>query len=174
MLASEKLIQKLNDQIGHELAASHNYIAIATYFDGEALPQLARFFYRQAEEERVHALKFVKFIVDVGGGVAIPQIPAAHSKYGSAEEAVAQSLESEERVTRQIYALVETARGESNYIALRFLDWFLEEQLEEVASMTSLLQVIRRAGPDGLLHVEDYLARTGGSPPLDSPAGGAD
>ena len=73
-------------------------------------------------------------------------------------------------MTRQIYALVETARGESNYIALRFLDWFVEEQLEEVATMTSLLQVIRRAGPDGLLHVEDYLARTGGSPPLDSPA----
>ena len=89
MLASEKLIQKLNEQIGHELAASHNYIAIATYFDGEALPQLARFFYRQAAEEREHALKFVKFIVDVGGGVAIPQIPAAHSKYASAEEAVA-------------------------------------------------------------------------------------
>ena len=122
----------------------------------------------------MHALKFVKFIVDVGGGVAIPQIPAAQSTYASAEEAVAHSLESEERVTRQIYALVETARGESNYIALRFLDWFVEEQLEEVATMTSLLQVIRRAGPDGLLHVEDYLARTGGSAAARQPAAGGD
>jgi bacterioferritin B len=174
MLASDKLIQAFNEQIGHELGASHQYIAIASFFDRETLPQLARFFYRQSEEEREHALKFVKFIVDVGGAVTIPKLPAAGSDFAAAEEAVAKSLEWEEQVTRQIYGLVETARGDSNYIALRFLDWFVEEQLEEVATMSSLLHVIRRAGPDGLLHVEDYLARSGGTPPLDSGAGGGE
>ncbi len=169
MLASEKLIQAFNEQVGHEMAASLHYIGVASYFDGEALPQLAAFFYRQSAEERDHALKFVKFVVDVGGTLAVPELPASVGSFGSAEEAVAASLKSEERVTRLIYDLVEVARGESNYIALRFLDWFLEEQLEEVATMGALLQVIKRAGPDGLLHVEDYLSRAGAGP-LDSGA----
>jgi bacterioferritin B len=172
MLASDTLIQAFNEQIGHEMGASLHYLAIASYFDRETLPQLARFFYRQSEEERMHALKFVKFLVDVGGVVSIPELPSASSDLPSAEAAVQRSLESEERVTRQIYALVESARGESNYIALRFLDWFVDEQREEVATMGALLHVIRRAGPDGLLRVEDYLARSGGAPPLEGGAGG--
>jgi len=171
MLATDGLIEAFNGQIGHEMGASLQYIAIAAYFDSEALPELAQFFYRQAEEEREHAMKFVKFVVDVGGAVEIPALPAPRSAFGSAEEAVELSLESEQRVTRQIYELVEVARGESNHIAGRFLDWFLEEQLEEVATMGSLLQVVRRAGPDGLLHVEDYLARH--KRPLESPAADA-
>lgn len=174
MLASDKLIQAFNEQVGHEMAASLHYVGVASYFDGEALPQLAAFFYRQSEEERGHALKFVKFIVDVGGKLAIPHLPAAHGSFASAEAAVAGSLESEERVTRQIYDLVEIARGEKNYIALRFLDWFLEEQLEEVATMGALVQVIRRAGPDGLLHVEDYIARVGTGPLESGAAAGND
>jgi ferritin len=170
MLASDKLITAFNRQIGNEMAASMLYVSIASYFDSEALAQLAQFFYRQAEEERAHAMKFVKFVIDVEGRVAIPEVPAPQNEFASAEAAVALALESERRVTDQIYALVEDARGEKNYVALRFLDWFVDEQLEEVATMGSLLQVVRRAGPQGLLHVEDHLARTGGAP-LESPAG---
>lgn len=168
MFASERLIGAFNQQIGNEMSASMLYISIATYFDDEALPQLAQFFYRQSEEEREHALKFVKFLVDVGGRVAIPTIPAPQHEFESAEEAVQMSLSSEEEVTRQIDELVTAAAAESSHVASRFLDWFVEEQLEEVATMTALLQVVRRAGPGGLLHVEDYLARTGGS--FESPA----
>ncbi len=173
MLASEKLVDAFNEQIGNELGASNQYVSIATYFDGEALPQLAQFFYRQAEEEREHAMKFVKFVVDVEGAVRIPAIKAPKPTFASAEEAVALSVEWEKTVTDQIYGLVEAARSEKNHIASRFLDWFVDEQLEEVATMSSLLQVVRRAGPDGLLHVEDYLARTGGAPLESAASGGA-
>lgn len=173
MLASEKLIAAFNQQIGNEMGASLLYVSIASHFDAEALPQLAGFFYRQAEEEREHAMKFVKFVVDVEGTVAIPDIPAPQHEFASTEGAVQVSLDSERRVTDQIYELVEMAREEKNYFALRFLDWFVDEQLEEVATMSSLLHVVRRAGPDGLLHVEDYLARAAG-PPLDSSAGGGE
>ena len=169
MLASDKVIADFNTQIGNEMGASMLYISIAGYFDGEALPQLAQFFYRQSEEEREHAMKFVKFVIDVEGRVTIPDIPAPVNEFESAESAVQMALDSERAVTDQIYELVEEAREEKNYFALRFLDWFVDEQLEEVATMTSLLQVVRRAGPDGLLHVEDYLSRTGGGP-LESPA----
>jgi len=169
MLASEKLIEAFNQQIGNEMGASMQYIAIASYFDSETLPQLARFFYRQSEEERTHAMRFVKFINDVGGKVRIPSLPAPQSEFASGEEAVSKALGWEEEVTRQIYDLVEIAKADKNYVGVRFLDWFVEEQLEEVTSMNDLLSVIRRAGPDRLLFVEEYLVRQGGRT-LESPA----
>jgi ferritin len=169
MLASDQLIQAFNQQIGNEMGASMQYIAIASYFDHETLPQLAKFFYRQSEEERTHAMRFVKFINDVGGKVLIPTLPAPASDFTSAEEAVSKALAWEEEVTRQIYDLVEIARTDRNYVGIRFLDWFVEEQLEEVTSMNDLLSVIRRAGQDRLLFVEEYLVRQGGAG-LESPA----
>ena len=161
MTASDKLIAKMNEQIGNEMGASLQYISIASYFDGESLPELAGFFYRQAEEERDHAMRFVHFILEVEGKVEIPDIPAPKSEFDSAEQAVGLSVDWEKEVTRQIYELVEIAQKDSDYISLRFLDWFVNEQREEVATMSSLLDVVRRAGPDGLLHVEDYVVRHG-------------
>lgn len=163
MLASDKLIDAFNAQVGRELGASHQYIAIACYFERENLPELARFFFRQSEEEREHALKFVGFINDVEGVVRVPDVEAPKSGFASAEEAVGLSLEWEKEVTRQIYDLVDVAKGESNHIAMRFLDWFVTEQLEEVNTMSTLLGIVQRAGADGLLHVEDFLARERGN-----------
>ena len=164
MLASQKLIDAFNQQIGNELGASLQYISIASYFDGETLPQLAGFFYRQSEEEREHAMRFVKFINEVGGKVKIPALPAPDADFASAEDAVGKALAWEEEVTRQIYDLVEIAKADRSYVGVRFLDWFVEEQLEEVSSMGALLAVIRRAGPDRLLFVEEYLVRQSGKP----------
>lgn len=169
MLANDKLIQAFNQQIGNEMGASMQYIAIASYFDSETLPELAKFFYQQSEEERTHAMKFVKFINDVGGKVQIPSLPAPIADFATAEEAVSKALSWEEEVTRQIYDLVEVAKEDRNYVGVRFLDWFVEEQLEEVTSMNDLLSVIRRAGPDRLLFVEEYLSRRGRAA-LESPA----
>ena len=165
MLASEKLISAMNRQVGNEFGASLQYVSIASYFDREALSGLARFFYRQADEERDHAMKFVRFIVDADGALQIPAIPSPKSDISSAEEAVRLALEWEEEVTQQVYDLVDIAKEDSNYIAVRFLDWFVNEQFEEVNTMGTLLQVVRRAGEDGLLHVEEFLAREGGEIP---------
>jgi len=159
MLASDKLIAKLNDQVGNELGASHQYLSIASYFDRENLPELSRFFFRQAEEEREHAVRFVGFVNDVDGILEIPAVPAPRSDYASAAEAVQLALAWEREVTEQIYGLVEIAKQDNNLIAQRFLDWFVTEQLEEVNTMSTLLGIIERAGEDQLLHVEDYLAR---------------
>ena len=163
MLASDKLIAAFNQQVGNELAASNQYLAIASYFERETLPELARFFFDQSSEEREHALKFVDFINDVEGMVEIPEIEAPKADFASAAEAVELSLEWEREVTEQIYSLVGIARDESNHIASRFLDWFVTEQLEEVNTMSDLLGIVQRAGEDGLLHVEDFLARERGN-----------
>jgi ferritin len=164
-LGSAKLVAALNEQVGHEMHASLQYVSIAAHFEAENLPRLAEFFFRQAAEEREHAMKFVRFVTDIGGRLEIPAIASPRSEFASAEQAVALSLDWEHTVTGQIYALVDIARAERNYIAQRFLDWFVNEQLEEINTMETLLSLVRRAGEDNLLLVEDYIAenRIGGA-----------
>src|SRR5262245_23005905 len=162
MLISKKINDAINQQIGNELGASLQYVAIGAHFDLRALPQLAAHFYKQAQEERDHAMRFVKFIVDADGELKIPAVPAPKATFGKAEEAVKMSLDWEIEVTGQIHNLVALAKKENNYTTDTFLQWFVAEQLEEVSSMDNLLKVIRMAGEDGLLRVEEWLARQGG------------
>ena len=161
MLASQAIIDAFNVQVGNELGASNQYISIASHFAAENLEELSKFFFRQSDEERTHAMKFVKFVLDVEGRVVLPSIEAPRSTYASAQEAVQAALDWEKEVTEQIYSLVDLCQKERNHIALRFLDWFVDEQLEEVTLMSSLLGVIERAGEGNLLYVEDYLLRHG-------------
>jgi ferritin len=161
MLISGELNAALNAQIGHELGNSNQYVAVASYFEGECLFGLAKIYFKQADEEREHAMKFVRFVLDAGGRVAVPPVPAPRNEFASAEDAARLALESENRTTRQIYDLVELATAEKNYITLNFLQWFISEQLEEVSSAETRLSVIRRAGPNVLM-VEAYLAHGGG------------
>ncbi len=164
MLISADMNAALNEQIGHEFGASIQYVAIATYFDGEGLPQLAERFYAQATEERDHAMRFVKYLVDADGQVEIPAIPAPRAGFRSAEEAVQLSLTWEMTVTKQINQLVDLAIRQNDHMTKNVLDWFVNEQREEVASMDTLLRMVKRAGESGLLFVENYLAqgKTGG------------
>ena len=161
-MISSSMNAAINEQVGREFGASLQYVAIAAHFDSESLPELAAHFYKQAEEEREHAMKFVKYVVEAGGQAQIPAIAAPQGAFKSAEEAVALSLRGEETVTKQINALVDLAVTESDHLTRQFLQWFVSEQLEEVSSMSTLLRTVRRAGESGLLQIEDYLARTSG------------
>jgi ferritin len=122
---------------------------------------LAAHFFKQAEEEKQHAHKFIKFITDTGGRLAIPAIPAPQNTFTFAEEAVKLSLDQEKRVSEQVNHLVHMAKEETDYTTDQFLQWFVQEQLEEVSSMQDLLAIVQRAGEANLLRVEEYLARKG-------------
>jgi bacterioferritin B len=159
MLLSRAMNEQINAQIGHEFGASMQYVNIAGYFDGAALPVLSAHFLKQADEERQHAMKFVGYVLDAGGTVAVPAIPAPRAEFASAEEAVSLALEWELTVTKQISALLDRASSERDYVAHDFLEWFAREQLEEVSSMETLLKMIQRAGEPGLLQVENALAQ---------------
>ncbi len=162
MLISQKMNAAINEQIGREFAASLQYVAIASHFGTQGLPGLGGHFYRQAEEERDHAMRFVRYVGDAGGHVTIPAVAAPKSDFATAEQAVKLSLDWEEEVTRQIHALVDLAIKENDHTTRNALQWFVDEQLEEVSSMSQLLSVVRRAGEGNLLLVEQYLARAGG------------
>jgi bacterioferritin B len=168
----------VNEQIGNEFAASQQYVAIAVYYDAETLPQLAAHFYRQAVEERNHAMMLVQYLLDAGESVEIPGVAAPQTEFTDAAAPVALALAQEQTVTQQIAKLVELAREENNLVGEQFLHWFLQEQREEVASMSALLSVVKRAEANVLL-VEDFLARNAvgdqGAPEAGAPpaAGGA-
>jgi ferritin len=149
----------LNEQVANEFSASQQYVAIAVYYDAETLPGLARHFYRQAIEERNHAMMIVQYLLDAGETVRIPGVAAPQTEFDAPVAPVALALEQERVVTRQIADLVRLAREENDLVGEQFLGWFLEEQREEVASMSALLSVVERAAASNILLVEDYLAR---------------
>jgi ferritin len=149
----------INGQIANEFAASQQYIAIAVYFDAETLPQLAAHFFRQAVEERNHAMMLVQYLLDADEQVAVPGVEAPQTAFKDAVEPVALALDQEKRVTEQIAALVMLARKEGELVGEQFLHWFLQEQREEVSSMSDLLALVQRASESNLLLAEEFLAR---------------
>jgi ferritin len=168
----------LNEQIANEFAASMQYVGAAVYYDAETLPRLAAFFYRQAAEERTHAMIMVQYLLDVDEEVRIPDIPAKQTKFADGIAPVRMALEQEQRVGEEIYKLFELARENKDYRAEQFMQWFVKEQVEEVALMQDLLQVVERSR-ENLLLAEDFIAREalgedGGADPTSPPvAGGA-
>ena len=147
----------LEAQIGNEFNASQQYIAMAVYFDGEDLPQLARHFYAQSVEERNHAMMLVQYMLDRDLPVQIPGIAAVRNDFSNVVEPITLALEQEQQVTRQIEALFAAARAEGDALGEQFMLWFLKEQVEEVASMSTLLTVAKRA--ENLFDLENFMAR---------------
>jgi ferritin len=150
---------ELNAQISREFGASQQYVAIAVYYDAETLPRLAAHFYRQAVEERNHAMMIVQYLLDAGEDVVIPGVEAPKTDFADPVAPVALALEQERRVTEQIVELAGLARSEQDLVGEQFLHWFLQEQREEVASMSGLLSVVERAAASNILLAEDYLSR---------------
>jgi len=173
-----KFTDALNEQLANEFAASQQYIAIATYYDGETLPQLARHFYRQAVEERNHAMIIVRYLLDAQKPVTIPAVAQPITTFADHLEPVRLALKQEREVTDQIERLAHLAREEGDLVGEQFLAWFLKEQLEEMSSMADLLTTVERAMASSILLAEEYLSRQpigdhgvdGSAPPA---AGGA-
>ena len=158
MLVSAKIIEAINGQIGMEFAASLQYDAIGAYFDLQSLPRLSAHFYRQSSEEREHAHRFMRFVLDAGGQVVIPAIDAPVADFKFAKDAVKLSLDQEIKVTQAINGIYDLALKNNDHITSIFLQWFIKEQVEEVSSMNDLLKTVERAGEGGLLLVEQFLA----------------
>ena len=157
-MPAEAFVAKLNEQIGHEFAAHQQYVAIAVHYDAETLPQLARFFHRQALEERDHAMMMVQYLLDADDRAIVPGVAAPQVDFADIVAPVGLALAQEKRVSEQINALAALAREENDYSSEQFMQWFIKEQIEEVATMSDLLRVVERS-QDHAMDIEDYLAR---------------
>lgn len=157
-MPAARFLDQLNAQIGNEFAAHQQYVAVALYFDGLTMPQLATLFYRQALEERDHAMMMAQYLIDSDAAVKIPLVEAPKCDFGTVVEPIRLALAQEKRVTAQIFALMSTAREESDFASEQFIQWFIKEQVEETARMNDLLTVVERA-PDNIEAIEDYVLR---------------
>ena len=176
-MATNRFTEKLTEQIAYEFAASQQYVAIAVHYDDQTLPRLAAFFYAQAVEERNHAMMMVQYLLDVDAPAGIPGVAAPQTDFEDIVAPVALALDQERRVSEQIGALAGLAREEGDYMGEQFMQWFIKEQVEEVSSMSALLDVVSRSR-DNAMMIEEYLAREGASgeaadPTAPAAAGGA-
>jgi ferritin len=153
-------IEALNDQLAEEYGAAQQYIAIAVWYDDQTLPLLAAHFYRQALEERNHAMIIVQYLLDAQAKVVIPGVAAPRTEFADPIEPVRLALAQEKHVTEQIEGLAKLARKEGDLVGEQFLAWFLREQREEMASMADLLKTVERAAETNILLAEAYLSRT--------------
>ncbi|MCW2809761.1 MAG: ftnA [Friedmanniella sp.] len=174
-MPADRFVAQLNLQIGNEYAAHQQYVACAVYYDALTMPQTAQFFYDQALEERGHAMMMVKYLVDQDAPVRIPGVEAPLTEFADLVAPVELALEQEKRVTAQINELTRIAREEYDFASDQFMQWFIKEQVEEVATMSDLVTVVRRSR-DNIEAIEDYIQReqSGGAadPTAPSVAGG--
>ena len=173
-MAAPAFVAQLNEQIANEFGAHQQYVACAIYYDAQTLPQLASFFYRQAVEERDHAMMMARYLLDVDAEAVTPGVAAPQTRFGDVVEPIALALAQEQRVTEQINALAACARREGDYSSEQFMQWFIKEQIEEVATMNDLLRVAERSRDD-VMDIEDYVEREqaaeGEDPTAPHPAG---
>jgi bacterioferritin B len=156
-----RFTDQLNVQIGNELAAHNQYLTCAVYFDALTMPRMAALFYGQALEERGHAMMMVQYLLDTDADVVIPGVAAPKSDFADLVAPVQLALEQERAVTEQINGLVRIAREENDFASEQFMQWFIKEQVEEVATMTDLLAVVTR-NRDDIEDIEEYVAREQG------------
>lgn len=168
-MPAARFVAQLNSQIGNELAAHNQYLACAVYYDAQTMPQMAAFFYDQALEEREHAMMMVQYLLDTDAEVTIPGVEAPIPTFNDMVAPVALALEQEKRVTDQISSLLKTAREEGDFASEQFMQWFIKEQVEEVATMSDLLTVVGR-NLDNVNNIEDYVAREQGAEGADPTA----
>lgn len=176
-MADKSFAQALDEHIPHEFAAHQQYLAAAIFYDETTMPRMAAFFFRQAVEERNHALMIARYLLDVGVTPTMPGVAAPRTEFADIADPVRMAIEQERGVTERFNELAAIARAATDYQGEQFLQWFLKEQVEEVATMNDLLTVVER-GRESPLEIEEFLAREGFGEQAEEPgapavAGGA-
>jgi ferritin len=176
-MPAQSFVEALHEQIANEFGAEQQYIACAVYYESQTLPQLANLFYKQAIEERNHAMMMLGFLLDRGGEMRVPGVAQPVNNFKDFIEPIALALEQEQKVSKQIEDLARVARDERDYASEQFTHWFIKEQVEEVAKMAGLLQVAERERSNPMM-LEYYIAREqadveGADPTAPREAGGA-
>ena len=156
---SRKMQEKMNDQIHHEMESAYIYLSMAAYFESANYPGFAHWMKMQFEEEMIHAFRFYDYIHSRGARVVLQTIEAPPAEFESPLAAFEKSLAHEQKITADIHNLYALAMEEKDYPSLSFLQWFIDEQVEEEEHVGGVVQDIKRvSGSDeGLLMLDREL-----------------
>lgn len=157
-MLSKKMMALLNEQITHEFYSSLLYLQMGAWFGEQSLSVFQRYFNHHAQEEHMHATKLVSYVLNAGGHVQIGAMPAMPHEYSSALDVTEKTLEHERFVTDKIHALMALAEEEKDYPTRGFLQWYVDEQVEEMAIFSELVAVTRMAG-NNLLGLEQRVEK---------------
>lgn len=160
-MASEKLLRALNDQFNFELLSGYYYMAMASYCESENMNGFSHFLHEQSKEEYEHAMKFYDFINDIDGRVTMQAMTEPKNDYSSFVEVFKEALSHEKLVTSRINKLLDLATEERDYPTIQFLQWFVQEQVEEEASMKDIIFKLEGIGDKftGLYQLDKALAK---------------
>lgn len=160
-MISKKLEKAINDQIRIEEESSRIYLAMASWCEVKGLPGAARFLYQHSDEEREHQLKFVHFLNDRGGHAVLQAVDQPAAEFNSIEELFDKVLKHEQFVTKKINEMVDICLEEKDHTTNNFLQWFVEEQIEEESLVQDVVDKIKLVGESkvGNFHIDMYLSQ---------------
>lgn len=139
-MLSEKLLDALNEQLNKEYYSSYLYLAMAAYFDDKNLQGMANWMKKQSDEEHIHSIKFFDFIIRVGGRIKLGAIGEPAKEWDSPQSAFEAAYEHEQFISKSIYDLVTLAVEEKEYSTQTFLNWFVDEQVEEEETVKAIVE----------------------------------
>lgn len=160
-MVSTKIATLLNEQIAHEQFAAQYYLSMSAWFAKQDLDGIANYFRVQSKEEMLHADKMFDFMVDVDAEITISAIPQPPNNFNNAIDVFEKALEHEKKVTRSIFNIVKNATDEGDFATVSFLQWFVNEQVEEEASASQLVTKIKLVSenPSALYLFDQELAK---------------
>jgi len=148
-MLSDKIEKALNKQINAEIYSSYLYLSMCAYFDSVNLTGLAKWMHTQVQEELFHAMKFFDYVNERGGRVILKEIDKPKTDWDSPLDAFKDAFKHEQKVTKMINELVDLAISEQDHATNNFLQWFVEEQVEEEASVDEVVQKLKLIGTEG-------------------------
>lgn len=138
-MLSKVMEKEINNQINEELFSAYIYLSMSAWFERQNLGGFANWMYIQYQEELTHAMKFFKYMNEVGGKVALQKIEKPREDWGNPVLAFEETLKHEQHITKRINKLVALAKKENDYATENFLQWYVDEQVEEEKNASEIL-----------------------------------
>jgi len=162
-MLSKKLAAAINEQINAELWSGYLYLSMSTYFEDKGLSGMAHWMRHQAEEEQEHAMKFYKYMVERGERVLLKAIDAVETEFAGIVPVFEETLKHEQLVTSLINNLYSIAVDDKDYASQSFLNWYVDEQVEEEANAQEILDKLAIVGDkgNGLFMLDKMLGERG-------------
>ena len=166
-MLSDKMVKNLNEQLVHELYSGHLYLSMAAACAAIDLDGFANFFIVQEQEERFHAMKFFHYLSEQGGDIKISGLHNPETEFDGIQDVLEKSLVHEQDVTRRINDLMALAHEERDFATQDFLQWFVREQVEEEATLITLVNKIKLVNGEGqgILMLDDQAGQRQFTPP---------
>ncbi len=162
-MLSEKMEEALNNQINAELQSFYDYLSMASYLQSIDLSGISHWMHMQAQEELGHAMKIYEFVHERNGRIVLQSLGKPGTDYQDVMAVFTAALNQEEAITRKINEIVDLAIQEADHATHTFMQWFVSEQVEEVASAHAIIQKLKLIGeaPGGLFLLDQELGKRG-------------